>query len=175
MKIRYNIANNKKIDYLRFGGITLLLIVFSILFVWIGVNQLALSALDFQREKNELAGYKDKIEQINQREAEQNKAVDLIKAKWGGKRTFLNQLIDSRLYPYIGKLDKLESLLPAGVFVKRIQLSVRSGDTVNVTIGAVSAQKLLQAYKVFLAHDLVISNETEAQGVFQAVISLTLN
>lgn len=174
MKIRYNIANKRKIDYFKFILISAVLVVLSVMFIVVSLNQLAAAARQFQEEKDELRAYQEKIEGINERNEQLKQEIQKIKKKWGKKRRFLNALIDDRLFSYIPKLDKLEKLLPAGVFISSITLSTKGNDNVELGIGAVSAQKLLEAYKTFLKYNMVISNETESSGLFKATIRIRL-
>ncbi len=174
MNIRYNIADNKKIDYFRFALFATLLIALSVLFIKVGVDMLSSTAEQFQAEKDELRAYKEKIEDINKREVEQRQAIQKIKTRWNKKRRFLNALIDDKLFPYTRKLDKLEELLPAGVFINKVILNTKAKDTVQLGISAISAQKLLEAYKVFLKYQLAIAGEAEKDGLFKANMTIKL-
>jgi cell division protein FtsB len=174
MKIRYNIADNKKIDYRKFALISASLIIVSLLFIFLGVHQISSSAQQFQAEKEELQAFKDKIDAINQKEIEQKQEISQIKKRWRKKQQFINNLIDDKLFPYIQKLDQLEKVLPAGVFIKNVSLSTKDKNNVNLSLGAISAQKLLQAYKVFLKYNLIIKKESEKKGIYNANIKIRL-
>ncbi|MCP5045570.1 MAG: hypothetical protein GY940_00245 [bacterium] len=174
MKINYNIADNRKVNYVKFALIAGSLAVVSLLFILVGLNQLSDTAQQFQEEKEELQSYKDKISDITKREEEQKQAIKRIKTKWGKKRRFLNSLIDSKVFPYIPKLDKMEELMPAGVFIQTISLSTRAKDTVQLTIAAISATRLVEAFKTFQAYDAVFKNETQSDGLYKAVVTITV-
>jgi hypothetical protein len=174
MKIRYNIADNRKIDYGKFILISIALLALSFLFVILGTNQLSSTAQEFQAEKEELQAFKDKIDDLNKKEVEQKQEITRIQKKWGKKQQFINTLIDDKLFPYIDKLDQLEKLLPAGVFIINVSLSTKEKNNVALHIRAISSQKLLQAYKVFLKYGLVINRETEKKGMYDASIRIQL-
>jgi cell division protein FtsB len=174
MNIKYNIASHRKINYTLFILLAAALVILSAALVTGGALQLAATSKQFKTEKEELRAYKEKIQAINEREAQQEQEIKKVKAKHRRKRSFLNMMIDDKLFPYMNKLDQLEEVLPAGVFVRTISLSTKNKASVQVGIAAVSSQKLLEAYKVFLKYNLVVNNETEADGLFRATITIVL-
>lgn len=174
MKIRYNIAKNKKINYLRFYSLTGILLVFSIGFILVGVKTLATSAKQFRDKKNELEICQDAKEAKTKTNKAQKKEIEKIKKRWRGKRQFANEMVNHKTFPFLEKLDKIEELLPAGVFIKDITLSTKSGANITFNLAAISSSKLLEAYKAFEDYKLVISKEDLRDGLYNATMKIKL-
>lgn len=174
MKIRYNIAKNKKINYLRFFLLTGVLLVISIGFILVGVKTLAASAKQFRNKKNELKICQEAIEAKTKKNKAQKKEIEKIKKKWKGKRQFANELVNNKTFPFLEKLDKIEELLPAGVFIRDITLSTKSGATIQFNLAAISSSKLLEAYNVFSDYNLIITREELRDGLYNANMKIKL-
>lgn len=174
MKIRYNIASSRKIDYSRFIIVVAVLAVLSVALIIGGAMQLAASSKEFRDEKEKLRSYKEKIEDINERETLQEAEIKKIKRKWRKKRSLINGIIEDKTFPYMDKLAQLEKILPAGVFISQFAIGTKNTTKVQLLISAISSQKLLEAYKVFQKNNLVVNNETEADGLFRATVTIVL-
>jgi anaerobic ribonucleoside-triphosphate reductase len=174
MKIRYNIAKNKKINYLRFFLLTGVLLVISIGFILVGVKTLAASAKQFRNKKNDLKICQEAIEAKTKKNKAQEKEIEKIKKKWKGKRKFANELVNNKTFPFLEKLDKIEELLPAGVFIRDITLSTKSGSTIQFNLAAISSSKLLEAYRAFLNYNLAITREELRDGFYNATMKIKL-
>lgn len=172
--IRYNIATHKKVNVVRFALILGVLVLCSILCIYSALAQLADSSLQFRKEKQELQAIKDKIEKITESEEAQKKEIIKIKSRWKSKRSLLNEIIDSRMFPYINKLDQLEKILPAGVKVTNILISTKGKDKISMNLAALTSKKLVEAYDTFLDYDLRINNESQSKGFFRAVVSIVI-
>ncbi|UCH96892.1 MAG: hypothetical protein JSV88_08585 [Candidatus Aminicenantes bacterium] len=175
MKIRYNIANNKKIKYLRFILFSGILLVLSLGFLILGVTNLSTTSKRFRDKKEELRTYEEKLKETTQKNKEYKEQISAIKRKWGKQRKFANSLIDGKLFSYLEKLDKLEELLPAGVFISRLTLNAESGDRVQFTIAAISSAKLMEAYRAFLEYNLSIQKESLVEGLYRANLQIKLD
>jgi hypothetical protein len=174
MKIRYNIAKNKKVNYLRFFLLTGILLVISIGFILVGVKSLATSAQQFRHKKNELKICQEEKAEKTKKNKEQKKEIEKIKKKWKNKRQFANQLVNNKTFPFLERLDKIEELLPAGVFIRNITLSTRGGATVQFNLAAISGTKLLEAYKAFQDYKMVIHKEDLKDGLYNATMKIRL-
>lgn len=174
MKIRYNIANNKQTDYIKFAVTSLIALVLSVLFTAAGVHNLSTTAERFKNEKSELQAYEQQIEKLSQEQEASKGEVERIKKRWRGTLNFCNDIIKRKLFPYLEKLGVLEDILPAGVSIDSIKLSVSAGSTIQFSITAVSSAKLLEAYKTFLKHNLIIKRESISGGLFRASLQVTL-
>jgi len=174
MKIRYNISDNKQINYPKFFLIAGILIVISAVLITVGILRAAASSSQFRKEKEVLKGYKEKIDELKDKEAQNRNEIKKIDIKWGPQRRFINSLIDDKLFPYIGQLNQIEKILPGGVFIKKITLSTKAKNTLKFDIAAISGQKLLEAYKAFLPYNVVVNAENESKGLFTATITVQL-
>jgi hypothetical protein len=174
MKIRYNIADQKKVNYFKFAFLTAILAILSLALIAAGVYQLSTNAKHFREDRQKLQLLKEKNENIKKREAQQNSDIAKIKVKWGRKLLFINNIIKDKTFPYLTKLNKLEELFPEGVFVENITLNCKYNELVQMTIAAISYQKLLESYKIFFKYNLVVLNQTETNGLFKASITIRL-
>jgi len=174
MKIRYNIARNKKINTLRLFLFTGTLLVISIGSLLVGMKTLVTSAKQFRSTKNELRICQEEKQKKTKKNKEQKIEIEEIKRKWKSKRQFANDLVSNKTFPFLEKLDKLEQLLPAGVFIKDITLSTGSGTKIQFNVAAISSAKLLEAYRTFWKYHLVIKNENLRDGLYNANMEIRL-
>lgn len=174
MKIRYNIAKKKKINYLRFFLLTGTLLVISIGFILVGVKTLSTSARQFRNKKNELKICQEAKQVKTTKNKQQKNEIEDIKKKWMKKRQFANNLVNNKTFPFLEKLDKLEELLPAGVFIRDITLSTEGGASIQFNLAAISSTKLLEAYRAFLKYNLVIQREDLRDGLYNANMKIKL-
>lgn len=176
MRIKYNIADNRKVDYLKFSLIALIILMISALLIFVGVVNWSTTGMRFINEKALLRASKARIEQKEKQKKKYENNIKQIKRQWNKRIKFANTLIDRKSFPFLEILGTLEELLPAGVFVTRITLGVEAGATVKLSIGAVSANKLPEAYNAFLVNDndLAIQKETEKDGLHRASLVIKL-
>ena len=175
MKIRYNIANKKKINYLRFILISAALVVFSLGFILVGTINLSSTTKRFQDKKEELKTYEEKLQEKSKKNKEYTAELDNIKKKWRKERKFANDLIDSKIFPFLEQLGQLEEVLPAGVYISKLTLNTVSGPRVQFSIAAISSAKLAEAYKVFDKYDMSIKKESKAEGLYKANLLIKLD
>ena len=175
MEIRYNVANRKKIHYLRFSLISAILLVLALGFAAVGILSLSMTAQRFQDKKKVLRTYEDKIREKSQKNRENKAQIDRIKNQWKKEIKFANDLIRDKTYPFLEKLDKLEGLLPAGVYISKIALETDSGSNLRFVIAAISSAKLTEAYNIFWPYHLTIPKENQAGGLFKAELQIKLD
>jgi Tfp pilus assembly protein PilN len=174
MKIRYNIAKKKKINYLRFILLSGILSVLSVGFILVGVKTFTTSAKQFQEKKNELKICQEDKQTKARKNKEQENEIKNIKKKWNSKRKFANNLVNNKTFPFLEKLDKLEELLPAGVFIKDITLSTETGAHIQFNLAAISSAKLMEAYRTFSKYNLEIPKEVLKDGLYNATMKIKL-
>lgn len=177
MKIQYNIATGKKINYQKFILITSGVLVVALAFIYIGVASLAATKERFQKEKSELIAYKDEIDRINKRKEEYEQDINKIKAKWRNQLRFCNQAIDEKLFPYLEQLNTLEDILPAGVYISDLVLNIENKEIVNFSIESFSEEKLTEAYEAFMNNKLAIKSENlgKKDGIWKANLAIRIN
>ena len=174
MKIRYNIAKNKRIDYFKFALTISIAVLISILFTAVGVYNLSATAKQFRDKKAVLESKENKLEEIR-KDIEEVKAKKQKKEKkWGKVVKFCNDLIKGKGFPYREKLDKLEGLLPVGVFIRDLSLSAKSGSRVHLDIASFSSEKLLEAYRIFQKYELNIKSESSKEVPLKASLQIEL-
>jgi hypothetical protein len=175
MKISYNIAENKKIDVLKFSLVSLILIMISVILIVTGVVSWSTTALRFKTDKAQLRAYEVEIEQKKTEGINFDKNIKNIKARWNKKIAFSNTLVKGKLFPYLDQLGKLELLLPGGAYITRISLSPQKGSKIVFTMAAISQQKLMEAYSKFLRnYNLKINSEAPKDGVYYANCEIEL-
>jgi cell division protein FtsB len=175
MEIRYNIANRKKIRYRRFVFISAVLAVLALGFAAVGVLNLSTTSKRFRDKKEVLSAYEEKIRNKSQENKENNTQIKQIKNKWKNEIKFANDLIKDKTFPFLEKLDKLEALLPAGVYISKIALETSAGSNLRFGIAAISSAKLTETYKIFLPFDLAIQKENNSGGLYKAELQIKLD
>jgi len=175
MKIRYNIAEKKRMNYVRFFIFAGILAVLSLGFILLGTINLATTAKQFEDKKAELKLIEDKLQDTSNKNQEQKSEIDGIKKKWDKELKFVNNLISSKNFPFLEMLGKLEEALPAGVFITKLSLDKDTGKRIQFTIAAISSPKLAEAYSVFLKYyDASIKKEASGEGFYYADLQLKL-
>ncbi len=167
MKIRYNIAADKKVDYVRYYLTIFVLVVLSVVFTAVGSYSLSFTQKQFQNEKAKVRAYRDKKEKKDRDKENQKKEIDRIKTQWYKKISFSNSIIQVKLYPYLDRLNTLEELLPEGVFLTQVVLKSDAGPTIRFNVTALSVDKLMETYKTFIGYNLAISNESQVQATLE--------
>jgi hypothetical protein len=174
MKIKYNIATHKKISYFRYLLTALALIIISAAFIWGGILSLSNSLNRFQTEKAQLRAYKEKLEKKKNDEESFKKEIVKIKTSWSRKIAFANSIIDMKSFPHLERLNLLEERLPAGVFITRLDLRADNSGSIQFGVASISAEKLMEVYKAFLKYNLIISKETQVEGMYRASLEIKL-
>jgi hypothetical protein len=174
MRIRYNIADNRKVDYLKFSLTALIILMISALLIFVGAVNWSTTGMRFKNEKAQLRASKARSEQKEKQKKNYEKNIKQIRKQWNKRINFANTLINRKLFPFLERLGQLEELLPGGVFITRISLGVETGPIVRLSIAAVSANKLTEAYKAFLDNDIAIQKEEEKEGLHRASLVIKL-
>jgi hypothetical protein len=174
MRINYNIADNKKVDYLKFFLVALIAVMISALLIAVGVVNMSTTEMSFKNEKALLRDSKARIEQKEKQRKKYENNIRQIRSQWNNRINFANNLIDRKSFPFLEKLGKLEELLPAGVFITRISLSTETGTLIKLNITALSPTRLTEAYKTFWDYNLSIQRETKKGGLNQAYLEIKL-
>ena len=174
MKIRYNIAKNKEINYRRFFLLTGILTVITIGFILVGAKALSTSAKQFQNKKNELKICQEAKQEKSKKNKEHKTEIENIMKKWRNKRDFANRLVNNKTFPFLEKLNRFEELLPAGVYIRDITLSADSGTKIQFSLAAISSSKLLEAFRAFIKYNLVIKKEDPKDGLYYADMQIIL-
>jgi hypothetical protein len=175
MKIRYNIAKKRKIDYLRYILLSGVLLVFSLGFILVGIKTLSTTAQQFRNKKNELKRCEEEKQVKARKNKEQKSEIVEIKKKWKNRRVFANSIVQNKTFPYLEQLDKLEKLLPEGTFISLITLGTEEGSRITFNLSAISSSRLLEAYNIFSQYDQDIQNERQKEGLYNATIKIKLD
>jgi len=175
MKIRYNIAEKKRLNYLRFSLISIILTIISLALILLGTMNLSMAAKQFADKKIKLKIYEDKLDEIKKKNKEQINEIEGIKKKWDKEIKFINHLIKTKTFSFMDLLGKLEETIPAGVFLKKLDINTDSGNRANVTIIAVSSAKLIEAYKAFEKYNASYKGETIDSGLYRASLQINLD
>jgi Tfp pilus assembly protein PilN len=175
MEIRYNIASGKKIRYPRFILISVVLLLFSLGFAAVGVMNLSTTSKRFRDKKEVLKNYEEKVRDKRQQNETNKAQIEQIRKQWRKEIKFANDLIRDKTYPFLKKLDKLEKLLPAGVYINKIAMETDDGSNLRFGIVALSSAKLTEAYNTFIPFNLSIPKENPVGGVYKAELRIKLD
>ncbi len=174
MSIKYNLSKNKKLAYGKSSLSSSVLVIASLLFLGMGINNLLVKDKQLQKDKEKLNFYNSKLNEMSEKSYNYGKEIKKIGSKWRIKVKFSNSLISRKAFSLIERLNVIEDLLPFGVYIKDISMKVEPRGNVQLTIVANSYASLFQVYKRFSKFDPAIRNEIESEGIYQARISLNL-
>ena len=174
MKIKYNISKHKRIDLVQFFLYCFVVLVLSVLFLFIGIKNLSSKEKKLREAKEQQELYRTKLNYISKNTREYHREINAINKKWRNKVRFSNSLIAAKTYDIIGKLNVLEELLPAGVYIQGISFKVDAKSDIDITVVADSYPNLFHVYKNFSKYDPSIVSESESDGIFTAHIRINL-
>lgn len=173
-KIRYNISQNKKVDYPRFFLFCSVIFIISAALITFGINNLVTSKNRHQNELKKLNSIEQESDKLSKKRKEYTNIINKAKSEWNSRAKLLNSLISKKTHSYIKKLNALEELLPAGVFISSISLSIESRSRIDFDVVAYSYENIVRAYKNFSKHELVIKGDTQSSELFSAKLKIKL-
>ena len=175
IKIRYNIASHKKVDSPRLFFLASFLFFLSLIFISLGIWKLSSESKQERFEVEELNILKEKLADVSDMSEEYKKKINEIKKKWSKKIHFSNSLINWKSFSLIEKLNILENLIPAGVFVNN--LGAVNGPESVLQVGFISSsfKNLMILYKQFSKYNIVIKKETVLpSGMYSADLMMKI-
>jgi uncharacterized protein (UPF0335 family) len=172
-KIKYNIANNKKVDYRKFAMLSAIVLVISLLFVLLGVGNLWSSDKRAQDQANAMKKAEEEIERLTSEINQLKEDGKLKKNVWKQRVSFANELIRGKEFSTIDQMEIMEKNLPEGVFFTQFNLDIENPN-IQVGIAADSLQRLIEAYDRFAQYRRNLKDEVEDEGLFKATLVLNL-
>ncbi len=174
MKIKYNIAKNKKLDTRKFFLFCVGALLFSVLFIALGVNNLAVQDKKLSTQKKTQEQYKTRLNDMRKKTGEYNEGIRRINSMWRSRVRLANSLIVNKSFNTVGKLDIIEELLPVGVYIKSISIAAENKSKVQISLVSDAYPRLFEAYKNFSKYDAAILNESVKAGIYNAAITVIL-
>lgn len=171
-KIRYNIADKKKIDYLKFTSYSILVALISLAFIIVGISNLWSSDKHIRQQKDQALQDRQEIEVLIKENSKREEDVAKRKKEWKARVDFANWLVKEKLFSVTGKLDVLEKNLPEGVFFDEVYMEVENFSQLRIVIAANSLARLIEAYGNFSGYQPTIQNEKEEDGLLKAGLIL---
>ncbi|MCU0285114.1 MAG: hypothetical protein MUF15_01830 [Acidobacteria bacterium] len=171
-KIRYNIADNKKIDYLKFSFYLSLAMLVSLAFIAVGIGNLWSSERNIKEQKEQAQQDRLEIEKLDQENNRREQNVTQSRKEWKTRVDFANWLIKEKQISVIDKLEILEKKLPEGVFFLQVVLDVENSSIMRIIIAADSLSRLIEAYHNFSEYQPTIQDEKEEDGLLKAGLVL---
>lgn len=174
-KIKYNIAENKKIDYLKFGIVSAVVLVISFVFIMLGIGNLWSSDKRAQDQEAALKKAEREIEKLTRETDHLTTDVTKKRTLWRQRVKFANTLIKEKEFSVIEQLAILEKHLPEGVFFTDFSMNIETSSNIQVGLAADSLHRLTEAYDAFAGFRKTVKNELEEEGLFKASLILNLN
>lgn len=174
-KIKYNIADNKKIDHVKLISLSAVMILIALSLIYWGIDNIKSANQKKQNKLDELNGFKVRLSDVLQKTEEYNQKIRKIKKIWQSKVNLSNTLISKKSFSFTGKLDTLENLLPTGAFIST--MTIKNSPKVPVQIHVVSRSfpNLVEVYKKFASFNLVITRESISDRSYKANLNITLS
>ncbi|MDY0297142.1 MAG: hypothetical protein RB296_07480 [Acidobacteriota bacterium] len=158
-RLDLNMAVSPRLDWLRFCALVLLFLSAAALLIWHGTRSLTRpDGLDVEQRR----------ELQSLREAEKGFAADMesvsgkirgLKQQWEPRVRFANALIARKSFSFVTRLDLLEKLLSANVFLQRLTIDQGNPQRLEMEIVAPSFNDLIDAYRQLAAHQLEVKSE----------------
>ncbi len=124
--------------------------------------------------QGDIARLEQRIGQSSTRSEAWTATIDRQKGQWQSRIQLANQLIAAKTFSYCALLDELEALIPDGVQITSVTLLNQQRSPLEMRVAAASFERLMELYKGLAPHGLVISQESESAGLYQAVIQICL-
>jgi cell division protein FtsL len=171
-RISYNIADNKKIDKLKFTFYSAIVVMISLVFLALGIRNLW--SIDQQERQQKEQAIQDRLEleKLTQENAQREEKVAKRKVEWKAQVDFSNWLINEKQFSVIGKLELLEKNLPEGAFFTQVNLDRENSSILRIGIAADSLPRLIETYHNFAAYQPEIQDEKEDEGLLKAGLVL---
>jgi len=174
-KIKYNIADNKKIDLLKFISASMAVLLIILALIYWGIHNIKSANQTKQNKLEELNGFKVRLSDVLQKTEEYNRKIKKIKKVWQSKVNLSNTLINKKSFCFTVKFDTLEKLIPVGAFVSSLTVKNNPKAVVHINVVSKSFSNLVEVYKKFAPYNLVINRESIADGTYKANLNLTLS
>ena len=121
-RIKYNFADNKKIDLIKFCFISIVLLLVVSFLIYYGIYKIKSANQTKQNKLEEMNGFKVRLSDVIQKTQEYNRKIKRIKKVWQSKVNLSNNLINKKSFSFTRKLDELEKLLPIGAFISTLTM-----------------------------------------------------
>lgn len=174
-KIRYNIAEKKKVDYVKFILFSSIVVGLSLLFIFAGIGNLWSSDKRVKQEKETAELNEKKLKQLTNDSLKYDNEIRQMSIMWQNPLAFANTLINGKHFSVIDRLDILEESLPEGVFVTFLVLDITKPSQIQLHIASHTLPKLIETYKVFEKYNKLVNKEAEDEGLLTAEILLTVD
>ncbi|MCX6582266.1 MAG: hypothetical protein NT166_19005 [Candidatus Aminicenantes bacterium] len=171
-RISYNIADNKKINYLKFTFYSVIVVVISLVFIIVGIGNLWSSDQQERRLKEQSIQDRKELEKLTRENTRREEDVANRKKEWKAQVDFANWLIKEKQFSVIEKLELLEKNLPEGAFFTQVFLDVANPSQLRIGIAADSLPRLIETYHNFSAYQPEIQDEKEDMGLLKAGLVL---
>ena len=171
-KIIFNLSGQKKIDRRALAFRISLVLAASL-----ASNGLAYRALSHHLKKTGKERAENRVAQ--------QRLVDLAwktkgyqafisaqKGLWLNKIGFANQLISQKTFSYSDRLGFLEKILPEGAQIQGLTMTNDPVNRITLSITAPSFAQLMELYKRLSPFQLLITGESEKEGVFRANLQI---
>ena len=99
--IKYNIADNKKIDPIKFALISILIIVVAAFLFFYGIYNIKSVNQSKQDKLEEMNGFKVRLSDVVQKTEEYNQKIKKIKKVWQKKVNLSNNLINKKSFSFM--------------------------------------------------------------------------
>lgn len=174
-RINYNIADNKKIDYLKFNFYSAIVVAISLVFLALGIGNLWSIDQQERRQKEQAIQDRLELEKLTQENTRREENVAKRKIEWKAQVDFANWLINEKQFSVIEKLEILEKKLPEGAFFTQVNLDMDTPSLLRIGIAADSLPRLIETYDNFAAYQPDIQDEKEDEGLLKAGLVLHFN
>lgn len=173
-RISYNIADNKKIDTLKFTFYSTIVVVISLVFLTLGIGNLWSIDQKERQQKEQAIQDRQEIEKLTQENTHREENVAKRKIDWKAQVDFANWLLTEKQFSVIEKMELLEKKLPEGAFFTQVNLDMDNPTLLRIGIAADSLPRLIETYQNFSMYQPEMQDPKEDEGLLKADLVLHL-
>ena len=174
-RIEYNISSQRRINRPRYGTIMLILLLLSCFFLFAAIKNLSVKSVQHTEEMLQLKTLSDQLDSLTRRVNRGEEDINSTKKRWNSRVRFANTLIKRKSTSILGKLDTLETLMPADSYISEVFIPEPQKNTVEIKTVSYSLSGLLDIYRKFSDRVVRINNENSKDGLWTCHLTLKLS
>jgi len=173
-KIEYNISSGKSINFKHFFVTIFMTLMISFTFLYIGINNITDTNLNLEEKIDQKKYYDTELKKISGNEKLFGERIEKIKSKWNNRVKFSNSVINSKVFPFIKRLEYFEEILPDMVQLNEIFIDSSKRGEIIFSVSSYSIEKLYELYGKLIDNNLVIAAESEKDGIYRSKLKVTI-
>ena len=171
-RLNYNIAENKEMDVFKFSMSLSILVLLSAILIYFGINNISGTNSSLREKINLKKHFLEEQEKILKDGKLFEGKINDIKKGWNKRILFANRVIELKEFSFLDRLTFFERVLPDMIQIDELTLVSAAKDEIKLKVSSYSTDRLYLLYKRLIKYNLVISSESEKDGVYTARLKI---